>query len=117
MTRRKITSDTCRTCGLCCVGGDEGQGWADCTDRDVERMSPRVRAQLVEIREYGLAFSDAWCSTPTRFTDDFGGVCEFLRGTPGVRVSCRIYATRPDVCRDYKPGSRECRFERTKFVK
>jgi Fe-S-cluster containining protein len=90
----KITSADCRSCGACCVGGfDDGAGWADCTAEDVIRMSRHARVWLVTER-YGA---------------EFGKVCAFLRGTPGKRCSCSIYATRPSVCAWYQPGGPGCR--------
>ena len=95
----------CRTCGACCLGGyDVPGGWADCTVDDVKRMSRAVRARLVE-----GGWAGALPATPTVMTRQFGAVCAFLRGTPGKRCSCRIYVTRPEVCRTFLPGSRSCR--------
>jgi Fe-S-cluster containining protein len=106
----KITGEDCRSCGACCLGGlDDGRGWADCTVEDVKRMTAQVRAQLVSIKYGSWIHTEARAATPTTSTKEFGEVCSFLRGTPGKRVSCRIYETRPDVCRNYKPGSLGCR--------
>lgn len=104
MARTEITANDCKSCGACCIGGDEGQGWADCSAEDVMRMTRQVRAQLVPIRSGGWSFTDRWYATPTVMTKA-GGACAFLRGTPGKHVSCRIYETRPEVCRKFKPGS------------
>lgn len=36
--------------------------------------------------------------------------CSFLRGSPGVQVSCGIYDKRPRSCREaIRPGDRDCR--------
>ena len=51
-------------------------------------------------------------ATPTKMTKDFGKSCAFLRGTPGKRCSCSIYAARPSVCAQFKPGSVGCRAAR-----
>jgi Fe-S-cluster containining protein len=110
MARTEITGNDCRSCGACCIGGDEGDGWADCTTEDVMRMTRQARAQLVPTSP-GWAHTDRWYATPTVMTDT-GGACAFLRGTPGKRVTCRIYETRPEVCRDFRPGSRGCREKR-----
>ena len=113
MAREVITGEDCQSCGACCLGGDEGQGWADCTAEDVMRMTHQVRKQLVPLR-LGWAHTERWVATPTVMTK-FGGTCAFLRGTPGKRVSCRIYDTRPEVCRTFKPGSASCREMRRKI--
>jgi len=111
----KITCDDCRSCGACCVGSmDDGHGWADCTEEDVVRMTRSARARLVPIR-YGFTFNPAILATPTKMTPEFGKVCSFLRGTPGKRVSCSIYETRPTVCAKYKPGGEGCRQARAEM--
>ena len=93
----------CRTCGACCVPGvDEPYGFAAVTAADFERMSSRTKRKLVQFRP-------GQYSTPTVYTDEFGSICSFLRGTPGQRCSCGIYATRPDVCRRFKPGGVGCK--------
>ena len=103
-----VTASYCRSCGACCVGGyDDGAGYATVTPRDLVRMSRHVRRQLVTI-DHG-AFADApSMATPVEMTEEFGGICEFLRGTPGRRCSCRIYESRPEVCRSYAPGGESC---------
>lgn len=37
-----------------------------------------------------------------------GVVCAALRGNVGRRVSCSIYERRPEACRGFLPGSRDC---------
>lgn len=114
-----VTNLDCRTCGACCVGAwDDGFGWADCTTDDVKRMSRAVRAKLQQTRNatgHGDWLESAAYVTPATFHDGVGYVCNFLRGTPGRRVSCGIYATRPDVCRKFNPGSRACLESRKEF--
>jgi Fe-S-cluster containining protein len=108
MARRQINAEDCRSCGACCRGSyDDDSGWADCSVEDVLRMSRAVRARLVPLH-HGLAWHSAHLATPASVTEMWGKLCDFLRGTPGKRVSCRIYQTRPKVCRDFKPGSRSC---------
>lgn len=110
-----ITSTDCRSCGACCASGpgyDDLYGWADCTVVDVRRLSRRVRARLVALPFEPFAFAPAKVlpvlATPATVTAQYGKVCDFLHGTPGRRVSCRIYATRPDVCRRFRAGSVDC---------
>jgi Fe-S-cluster containining protein len=101
----------CRTCGACCVGPgfDANYGWADCTEADVQRMSRVTQTKLVAIRQRGWIHNAAIAATPTTVHEGLGKVCDFLRGTPGRRCSCQIYATRPAVCREFEPGSRGCK--------
>ena len=91
----------CRSCGACCiaeVGRPEdvasSTGWADCTVIDVARLSRKVRAKLATVT-HGPIRTRAIAATPTRRIDEFGSICAFLRGTPGRRVSCRVYTNRP----------------------
>lgn len=37
-----------------------------------------------------------------------GGRCKQLEGVIGECVGCRIYETRPSVCREFAPGSDGC---------
>jgi Fe-S-cluster containining protein len=108
--RVKITEADCRSCGACCVSGGNGSevlayGYADLTDKDVERVTPHVRRQLHEL----------FIGGETRYTTKAkqlasGAVgCQYLRGTPGERCSCSIYDTRPDVCRNFRVGGAICR--------
>lgn len=99
----------CRTCGACCVGDmDDGEGFASVSVKDVLRMSRHAASRLY--RRY--VGGEAYLSTPPVYSEEFGKACAFLRGTPGHRVSCGIYDSRPDVCRAFAPGSKECRWSR-----
>lgn len=108
----------CRRCGACCIaeggrpeGAAKSTGYADCTVIDVARLSRNVQHKLAPVT-HGPVRTRAVAATPTRQTQEFGSVCGFLHGTPGRRVSCRIYATRPEVCRWFEPGSADCRAAR-----
>lgn len=95
----------CRTCGACCAGGYADDLYADCTVDDVAAMSRAARARIVTSSYRPIRGVEDGC-TPT----DDRGQCVFLRGTAGAgRVSCRIYSTRPKVCRDFVPGSKRCK--------
>ena len=99
-----MTPPDCKTCGACCAGGYAHDHHADCTTADVVRMSRAARARLVDGRHRPITEPQP-AHTPT----DGDGRCVFLRGTVGRRASCRIYETRPAVCRDFKPGSQRCK--------
>lgn len=96
----------CRTCGACCGGGYADDVHADCSVADVVAMSRAVRARVVASTHRPIRGIEAGY-TPT----DARGQCVFLQGTAGGgrRVACRIYETRPRVCRDFVPGSRRCK--------
>ena len=106
----KITEADCRSCGACCTtdegGGDAlAYGYADLSDADVTRLSPRVRAQL-----HDLTIGDeVRYATRAKQLPAGACVCLHLRGTPGKRCSCTIYETRPDVCRKFRVGGPRCR--------
>lgn len=103
MTRSDLD---CRSCGACCGGSHANDEHAHCTADDVIRMSRAARARLVDRGgRIGMVQPGDTASTAT----DDDGRCVFLRGTIGARSSCRIYETRPDVCRDFRPGSLRCR--------
>ncbi len=109
----KITEADCRSCGACCVANGDGSdvldyGYADLTDADVVRMSPRVRAQLHEIFVGG----ETRFATRAKQLSSGKYACQHLRGTPGQRCSCSIYATRPQICQKFRVGSAMCRAAR-----
>jgi Fe-S-cluster containining protein len=110
----KITADDCRSCGACCVSGNPtggdvlDYGYADLTDDDVARMSPRVRSQLQQIFVGG---EDRYATRAKQLpTGQYA--CQHLRGTPGRRCSCSIYDTRPEICRKFRVGGESCRAAR-----
>jgi Fe-S-cluster containining protein len=118
MPTDRETSINCRDCGACCIaeigrpeGAARSSGWADCTVVDVARLSREVRAKLATVT-HGPIRTRAIAATPTRQIDGFGAICTFLHGTPGRRVSCRIYASRPEICRRFEPGSEDCQSAR-----
>ena len=114
----RITADDCRTCGACCVSGGDGKmvrdhGYADLTIDDVGQLSRHVQRQLYEI-----SFDDAASVFRTKAKQLPSGqyACRYLRGTPGTRCSCSIYASRPEVCSTFVVGSDTCRAARVSLV-
>jgi Fe-S-cluster containining protein len=83
-------------------------GYADLTDEDVARISPHVRRQLLKV------FVGGETRHTTRAKQLASGAigCQHLRGTPGQRCSCSIYATRPEICQKFRVGSVMCRAAR-----
>lgn len=80
----------CLLCGACCASYRASFYWAeadDTTDGGVPvGMTDRVSAFRRAMRR------------------DQDGRCVALRGTPGQKVSCRIYDRRPSVCRSFEPA-------------
>jgi Fe-S-cluster containining protein len=106
----KITEADCRSCGACCVANGDGgdvlaHGYADLTSEDVAQMTPHVRRQLHAI----FIGSETRYATRAKQLASGDVGCQYLRGTPGQRCSCSIYANRPDICRRFRAGSAMCR--------
>jgi Fe-S-cluster containining protein len=79
---------TCDQCQACC-----------CQLQVILMPGDSPPAHLVEVEEHGLdvmrRLDDGWCVALDRDT-----------------MRCTIYELRPQVCRDFATGSRECRAER-----
>lgn len=114
--RIKITGDACRSCGACCFSASGGEvlayGYADLTPDDVARLAPATRRKLVEMFVGG----EVRHATAARALPTGGAACQFLRGTPGKRCSCAIYARRPQICADFRVDSVPCREAREDLV-
>ena len=44
-----------------------------------------------------------------------GDRCTALAGDVGVATGCKVYAVRPEVCRDCEPGDGACLTARRRF--
>lgn len=105
-----ITEADCRSCGACCVANGDGgdvlaYGYADLTAEDITKMSRHVRRQLHDL---SIGGEERYATRAKQLTSGDVG-CQFLRGTPGKRCSCSIYATRPEICQTFRVGSMRCR--------
>ena len=80
----------CRLCGACCIGYRASFYWAECDDATPGGVPARMTDRVT-------LFQRAMRRTRS-------GRCIALRGTPGRRVRCSIYASRPSVCRQYEPA-------------
>lgn len=110
----KVTEADCRSCGACCVANGDGgdvlaYGYADLTSEDVARMSSRVRRQLHDL---SIGGEQRYATRAKQLASGAVG-CQHLRGTPGQRCSCSIYATRPEICRTFQVGGTTCKLART----
>jgi Fe-S-cluster containining protein len=94
MQNPKMAVYDCDSCGACCRTFP-----IFAAERDAQR-EPRIRD---EGRRLAL-----WLTTPDwdyqLFPLPFHETCCFLDGDD----RCTIYATRPDVCRCFEPGSEQC---------
>lgn len=82
----------CQTCGACCrgLGVDvspiHDKGVPERMVKDDRLMGPQMRVK--------------------------NGVCVAMCGQIGVKSRCSIYERRPQVCRDFEPGSSLCMWAR-----
>lgn len=87
----------CRTCGACCSPQRNDAVYVGVTAADIARMTRPWRERNVA-REAIL----------TKLDPVGRCVCVALRGAVGQRVSCSIYERRPQECRSFTAGSKEC---------
>jgi Fe-S-cluster containining protein len=92
---------TCRCCGGCCRTFP-----IFASDADAAR-EPRIRDEAVSLEPWLRTDRWIWKLYPLPFHER----CCFLDA--GNR--CVIYPTRPDVCREFAPGSDQCRAARRRM--
>jgi Fe-S-cluster containining protein len=127
----KITADTCRSCGICCVSLTGSEVYCDVTVEDMKRLSKGfvrknvVRSSLFDRLAHALdgnripdgAVKTVWKSQKA---GPLKGVevcaCAALRGSVMNSVSCSVYEHRPRVCQTaVVPGDKTCRQARGMF--
>ena len=92
----------CTQCGRCCTNSDF-MGSLMASGDDVKRRRVEERGDILSwVRVLGGKddpWGDLWLSPRT---DNEAQRCPFVRKIRGQeRYSCRIYKTRPEVCRQY----------------
>lgn len=89
----------CRRCGKCCLA----DMIAYVTAEDLSRWEREGRKDILHIieNEQAVWLGDHFISGRTG-RPIYG--CPFIEIEDGL-FSCSIYETRPQVCRDYRPGS------------
>lgn len=99
----------CLSCGACCVSDFEAPDYVLLLPPEVDRLvAEDKKAMIFEDREFG----EPMYSMRTQ-SDSCGNCrCVALGGTVGEQVSCTIYGIRPQVCRDFEPGSEVCKTAR-----
>ena len=84
----------CLQCGDCC------HTYAIFASVDDAEREPRIKEECIRLKR--------WLETPEfayrLYPLPFHNACCFL----GENNLCTIYATRPQVCRDFKPGCGDC---------
>lgn len=105
----------CKACGACCTGWE-----VDVENRDdvPEEMVESLPGSHVG---FGTNVMRRKPLDPPREAQDprlkvsyWGGDCIALKGKIGCGVSCTIYERRPQVCRDFQPGTVQCQEARTR---
>jgi Fe-S-cluster containining protein len=94
----------CTNCGKCCTSASY-MGSLIATGEDVKRWMREGRDDILEwVAVMGCMddpWADLWINANTGVEV---GRCPFVRKVRGTnRYLCRIYDTRPQVCRDYIP--------------
>lgn len=111
MSRRlPVIALDCGACGACCIADWDEPHYVDLLPEDVTRLERAYSSRTIDklvYRDNGEAES-----LLTRENTQGHVVCVALRGVVGRKVGCRIYEHRPDVCRDFRPGSQACRSAR-----
>lgn len=103
--RLKTIAPDCRTCGACCVAGEDVATHADLMDADADKLLAGVGAR----RYRALVLEDGMLPAIRTRYDRAGNVtCAAFRGTPGARASCSVYDHRPSACRSLRAGSGRC---------
>ncbi len=92
----------CQSCGACCCNPDENRA-----EGFVDYIEVRAGEQLNRKRELVRRFTvlNARGERHMKLVDHR---CAALEGSPGKRVSCRIYADRLAGCRQVEAGDRRC---------
>ena len=99
----------CQNCGACCVSDFDAPDYVHVSNEEAEPFWERDLGKLLyEERTYGAPAM----SMRTR-EDECGNCrCIALSGTVGKDVSCSVYDIRPNVCRNFEPGTDVCDYAR-----
>jgi Fe-S-cluster containining protein len=102
----------CTNCGKCCTNANY-MGTLSATKEDVDRWQREGRHDILRFvfvlglsGRNGMPYADLWVD---RDHDDRERLrCPFVRKVKGQnRYLCKIYETRPQVCKDYVPWSED----------
>lgn len=108
----------CLKCGVCCISLQDQDCYADVTDKDFQKLTPREKKQVVDFDGIQILLSGRNGAIATKWRKVRQGLlktyevcaCVFLVGSPLVKCRCRIYGRRPESCRiAVKPGDKTCK--------
>lgn len=105
ITEKKLD---CKTCGLCCISPHEQLSFCEVSRIDIKRLGTWANGIIHKI-VHG-AIRARWVENKIGPLAGFEQCrCVALRGSVMHRVSCAIYAKRPEVCRHgVVRGGRTC---------
>ena len=87
----------CQKCGACC-----GHEW----DILVENGEDVPRRYLRSVR--GVVGYASYEAEYIKRMDKPSDICAALKGSVGGACECKIYDRRPQVCREFAPGTSDC---------
>jgi Fe-S-cluster containining protein len=116
----------CTKCGACCISLQDQQCFCDLTEKDLDKMSPQfIRANVLFSSPFDLLCSPLVFGKPqplgalkTKYLENKRGyfkgctacACAMLEGSLMYEVKCRIYESRPEVCRKaVVAGDKSCK--------
>lgn len=104
----------CRKCGACCIPSTETDLYATLEENETVRLERAGKAHLFGTANRSLpvlVWAEEYFAMRTK-TIKQGGfdvtVCAAFEGEIGKKCSCSVYGIRPEVCRAFRPGSKEC---------
>lgn len=100
MTKLSTPVLDCQSCGACCAAYVVTMHWIEALERGIH---PELTEKLDCHRV---------CLTGTSGSKP---KCNCLEGKVGENVTCAIYHSRPDPCRDLTAGSEQCLRARQKY--
>lgn len=104
-----IDNYDCTQCGACCVSDFDSVDYVHLLEQDIDRMTDDEQERFIYVEQtYGKSQSSM------RTCRDRKGNCRCaaLTGEIGVEVACSIYERRPNVCRNFEPGTDICDYAR-----
>ena len=97
-------ASACTQCGRCCTNADY-MGSLRASGEDVKRWRRQGRDDILAYADIMGGTDDPWADlwiSPKTANDVYR--CPFVRKIRGSeKYRCRIYDTRPQICRDYVP--------------
>lgn len=96
----------CQACGACCVSDYEDDTYVHVSLEDLLLLSPSEEDDYVVVESQ--TGGRVWHLLRTSYDLHGNCRCKALDGTVGEHVSCKIYESRPKVCRRFAPGSSVC---------